>query len=69
MWDRTLLLVQMTKREAIKLANSKPRNQRLQYYVIKWGRGYALAPSSYMKRHPDTEYVYVTQGEKEAIIK
>jgi hypothetical protein len=69
MRDRTLLLVLMTKKEAIRLANSKPRNRKLQYYVIKWNGEYAIAPSSYIERNPDVEYVYVTSGMNEALIK
>lgn len=52
----------MTKKEAIKEANSRPRNAVLQWYVCKWNDGYCINSSSYMKRFPDTPYVYKTPG-------
>jgi hypothetical protein len=52
----------LTLNQAIKEANKKPRNENLQYYVCKWNNGYCINSSSYMKRFPDTVYVYVTSG-------
>lgn len=59
----------MTKEEAIELANSKPRNEKLQYFVIKWNDGYAIVTSSYIERNPQVKYVYKTEGIVHAEIK
>ncbi len=58
----------MSKREAIKLANSRPRNKDLQWYVIKHGTGYSIASTSYIKRNPNVKWVYKTEGEKLSFI-
>lgn len=54
----------MTKKEAIKIAKSRQRNQWLQWHVIKWNDEYAIASSQYMARNPSIESVYSTVGEK-----
>ena len=52
----------MTLKQAIKIANSKPRNIGLQYFVCKWNNGYCINSTSYMKRFPSTKYEYATVG-------
>ena len=53
----------MTLEEAIEEANSRSTNFNLNYYVHKWNDGYAIAPTSYVKKFPNIEYVYSTGGD------
>ena len=50
----------MNLNEAILEANSRSRNINLQWFVSKWNDGYIIHSTAYMKRFPDTEYVYTT---------
>lgn len=50
----------MNLREAKKEANSRSRNANLQWFVSKWNKEYIIHSSSYMKRFPNTEFVYST---------
>lgn len=56
----------LTKEEAIKLVNSKPKNNWLHYYVCKWNDGYCINDSTYMKRNPNVKYVYVSEHSQTA---
>jgi hypothetical protein len=50
----------MTLKEAKKEVNSRSMNANLQYFISEWNDGYIIHCSSYMRRHPDTEFVYST---------
>lgn len=50
----------MTLKEAIIEAESRSRNVNLHWFVSKWNEGYIIHSSNYMKRFPNTEYVYST---------
>lgn len=52
----------MTRKEAIEVANSRPRGYDLQWGVYKSNNEYVIAPASFMKRHPDMDYIYITKG-------
>lgn len=54
----------MTKSEAIKWADSRPRSFGYQYHVIKFNDGYSVISDSHKKRHPNLEVIYSTKGEK-----
>lgn len=50
----------MTLEEAISHANSLSRNVNLHWFVCKWNEGYIVHSTSYMRRFPDTPFVYST---------
>lgn len=50
----------MTLKEAIYECNNRSRNINLHWFVSKWNNGYIIHSSSYMRRFPDTKYVYST---------
>jgi hypothetical protein len=50
----------MTLRESIKEVNSRSRNANLQWFVSVWNDGYIIHSSTYMRRFPDTKFVYST---------
>lgn len=50
----------MTFDQAIAEVENRPRNINLQWFISKWNDGYIIHPSSYIKRHPETQYVYST---------
>lgn len=50
----------MTFEEAIKHVNTRSSNINLQWFIVKWNDGYIIHSTSYMKRFPDTKYVYTT---------
>lgn len=50
----------MTLDEAIKIADSKPKNQNLHWYVSEWNDGFIIHSSTYMKMHPEVDYIYST---------
>ncbi len=50
----------MTLKEAIKECDDRPRNMNLHWFVCEWNDGYIIHSSTYMKRFPDTKYVYST---------
>lgn len=50
----------MNLREAIKEVNGRSRNANLQWFVSKWNEGYIIHSSTYMRRFPDTKFVYST---------
>lgn len=50
----------MTLCQAIKDANKRSRNINLQWFVCKWNDGYIIHSSTYMKRYPDTKFIYST---------
>jgi len=50
----------MTLGEAIEEVHKRSGNINLQWFISKWNDGYIIHHSTYMKRFPDTEYVYTT---------
>ena len=50
----------MNLEQAIKHANSMPRNINLQWFVCEFGDSYIVHSSSHMRRFPDTKFVYST---------
>lgn len=50
----------MNLQEAIKEANNRSRNANLQWIVSKWNDGYIIHSSSFLKRFPNTIFVYST---------
>lgn len=50
----------MTLCEAIKRAKNYSGNINLQWFVCKWNDGYIIYSSTYMRRFPDTKFVYST---------
>jgi len=52
----------MTKSEAIKWADSRPRSYGYQYHVIRFNKGYSVISDSHRKKHPNMEIIYSTSG-------
>lgn len=50
----------MTRDEAITEVCARPRNINLHWFVCKWNDGYIIHSSTYMRRFPDTKYVFST---------
>lgn len=50
----------MTLQEAISQVNKRSCNANLQWFICKWNNGYIIHSTSYMKRFPDTKFVYST---------
>lgn len=53
----------MTLEEAITIVNSKPINPWMAYGVYKMNDGYVMASTSFIKRFPDIDYVYMCKGD------
>lgn len=54
----------MTLSEAIAWAESRPKNENLQYYVIRFNDGYAICSNISFNRNP-REYFYKTNSIKQ----
>jgi hypothetical protein len=50
----------MTLEEAIKEVNTRSGNINHQWFIAKWNDGHIIHSTSYMKRFPNTEYLYTT---------
>ena len=50
----------MTLEEAINEINKRSINICLHWYVCKWNDDYIIHSSTYMKKFPETSYVYAT---------
>lgn len=50
----------MTLQEAVFLVNKRSCNINLQWFICKWNDGYIIHSTTYMKRFPNTNYVYST---------
>ena len=53
----------MTLEEAITLVNSKGISPWTAWGVYAMNDGFVIADTSYMKRFPDVDYVYVRKGD------
>ena len=49
--------------ELIMEVNKRPVNIKLHYFICRWNDSYCINTSLYMKKFPDTKYVYTTNKE------
>ena len=56
----------MTLAEAISSINTRSSNINLQWFILKWNDGYCVVSASYIKRFPNTKFIFAgsKNGEK-----